>query len=82
MKSKKPKRFRLNLLPGIAELENGPGETSIQNLYKGAAIGYEKSLGSRPEVFHGETKQRACDDPREFLGIYKTVLGKEEALQR
>ena len=29
-----------------------------------------------------ELKQRVYDDPREFLGNYKTVLGKEEALQK
>ena len=29
-----------------------------------------------------ELKQRVYDDPREFLGNYKTVLGKEESLQK
>ena len=78
----KPQCFRLDFLSAIAELENDPGKIFLQNLHNGATIGYEKDLGSCPEVFPGKTKQRIYDDPREFLGNYKTVLGKEEALQK
>ena len=31
---------------------------------------------------HGKTKHRVFDERREFLGNYKTVLGKEEALRK
>ena len=39
-------------------------------------------MGNCAEVFTGKTKQRVCDEQREFLGNYKTVVGKEEALQK
>ena len=45
-------------------------------------IGYNECLGTSPEVFPDKTTQRVYDDRRNFLGNYKTVLGKEEALQR
>ena len=48
----------------------------LQNLHIGETIGYNEDLGSRPEVSSGKIKQRVYDDPREFLGNYKTVLGK------
>ena len=47
----------------------------------GETIGYDKCLGTPPEVFHGKTKQRIYDDQRSFLCNYKTTLGKEEELQ-
>ena len=67
----KPQRSGIDFLSAIAELENDPEKVFLQNIHNGATIGYEKDLGSRPEVFPGETKQRICDDPREFLGNYK-----------
>ena len=79
---KKPQRFRLNLISAISELGNDPDKEFLQNLHKGETIGYEKCLGTFPGVSHGKTKQRIYDDPREFLGNCKTVLGKEEALQK
>ena len=72
---------RLNLLIAVAELGNDPRKVSLRNLHNGANIGCKECLGSRPEVSHGKTKQRIYDDPREFLGNYKTALG-EEALQK
>ena len=81
-KVQKPQCFRLDFLSAIAELGNGPGKVSLQNLRNWATIGYEEDLGSCPEVFPGKTKRRIYDDAREFLGNYKTVLGKEEALQK
>ena len=80
--SKKPQRFRLNFLSAISELENDPEKEFLQSPHKGATIGYEKCLGACPEVFHGKTKQRVYDDQRSFLCNYKTVVCKEEALQK
>ena len=77
----KPQCFRLNFLSIIAELENDTDKGFLQNLHKGATIGYSECLGTFPEVFPGKTKQRVYDR-RNFLGNYKTVLGKEEALQK
>ena len=78
----KPKCFRMDFITAIAEIENDPGKVFLQNLHNRATIGYEKSLRSRPEVFPVIAKQRVYDDPMGFLGNYKTVLGKEEALQK
>ena len=39
-------------------------------------------MGNFAEVIHGEIKQRAYDEQRELLCNYKTVLSKEEALQK
>ena len=68
--------FQIKFLGVIAELENDPCDVSLQNLHKGATIGYNECLGTSPEVFHGETKRRAYDDQRNFLGNYKTFLGE------
>ena len=46
----KPQCFRLEFLSAIAELENDPDKVFLQNLHKGATIGYKEGLGSRLEV--------------------------------
>ena len=79
---KKSQRFRLNFLRIIADLEDGSDKEFLKNLHNGATIDCETSLGNCPEVFPGKTKQSVYDDRRSFLGNYKTVLGKEEALQK
>ena len=71
---RKPQCFRLNFLSAISELENDSGEVFLQNLHKGATIGYNECLGTCPEVFPGKTKQRVYDDQRNFLGNYKNGL--------
>ena len=76
---KRPQRFRLNFLSAIAELENDPGEEFIKNLENGGEIGCETDLGNCTEV---KTKQRVYGEQRSFLGNYKTILGKAEALQK
>ena len=35
-----------------------------------------------PDVFHGKTKRRVYGEHRRFEDNYKTVLGKEDALQK
>ena len=77
-----PQCFRLNFLSTIADFENDPDKDFLKNLANRATIGYETSLGNSPEVFPDEAKQRVYDDQRSFLGNYKTVLCKEEALQK
>ena len=65
-----------------AELEEDPGKNLLRDLENGDTIGYKAELGNCPEVSHVKLKQRVCDAAREFLGDYKTVLGKEDALQK
>ena len=78
---KRPQCPRLNLLSAIAELENDTGEEFIKSRKRGE-IGYETDLGNFPDVFTGEAKQRVYGEQRSFLVNYKTVIGKEEALQK
>ena len=54
----------------------------LRNLENGATIGYKLELGNFQEFHMAKTKQRAYDEQRECLGNYKTVLFKEEALQK
>ena len=77
-----PQRFRLNFLSIIGELENDPDKVFLQNLRKGETIGYNECLGTSPICLPWKKKQRFYEDQRNFLGNYKTVLGKEEALQK
>ena len=79
---KKPQCFRLQFISSLAELENDADKKFLQNLENGAAIGYETDLWNFPEVFTGKTKRRVYDEQRRFQGNYKTVLGKEESLQK
>ena len=57
-------------------------KSSSKNLENGEAVGGKSDLGNFHEVFHGETKQRVYDEQRELVGNYKTVLCKEEPLQK
>ena len=77
----KPQCFRLELLGCLAELENDPGKKLLRTLENGATIGYKSDMGNCPEGSSGETKQRVYDGQPLFLGNYKTVSGKEEALR-
>ena len=73
---------QVKFLSIIEDLEDDPDKEFLKNLHNVETIGYETSLRNCPEVFPGKTKQRVYDDRRSFLGNYKTVLGKEEALQK
>ena len=78
----KPQCFRLRLISSLAEVENDPDKKFLQNLENSATVGYETDLGNSPRSPPWETKQRVYDEQRRFLGNYKTVLGKEAALQK
>ena len=78
----KPQCFRPQLLGCLAELGNDPDKKFLRNLEGGDTIGYKSDAGTSLDVFHGKTKQRVYDEQRLFLGNYKTVLGKEEDLQK
>ena len=47
----------------------------------GETVGYNTDLGTSADV-SPITKRRVYDEARDFLCNYKTVIGKEDALQR
>ena len=71
-----PKMFSLS------ELDNGTGRKFLRNLANGDFVGYKADVGNFPGVFHGEIKQMAYGEQREFARSYKTALCKEDALRK
>ena len=70
------------MLKRLDGLSNDKGKNSLGSLENGATIGYMSDFGDCAEVSDGEMKQRLYDDRMQLLGNYKTVLSKEDALQK
>ena len=79
---KKAQRFRLSSHKCLEGLEKGPDSDLLGNLEIGATTGHMSDLRISPEGIHRRTKRRVYDEQRRFVGNYKTVVGKEEALRK
>ena len=80
--TRSPQCFRLEFVKWLADLETDSEKDFLGIPMNGATTGYDTDLGNCQDVVHGETKQRVYDNARDFLGNYKTVIGKEDALQK